>query len=192
MRTPIRLFFSLLLLLPAISRADEPEIYINTSEGAEDHTLAMILSGSAVGALGFVAGAAIGMSITDDGTEWSGFEGALIGGSIAGGLLLPVGVHGGNKMQGNLLAVEATSIGVAAAGWTMAFTTNNEWVLPATAVAQLLACILVEQGTTPEGGSESKPQTAAEPRIGTLGGSEIHCNLCPTRDGMGLVFSGRF
>ncbi len=192
MRTTIRIFLSLLLLVPAISRAGEPEIYTAGPEGVEDHTLAMIVSGSAGGALGFVAGAAIGKAMTDDGGEWSGFEGALIGGSIAGGLVLPIGVHGGNKRQGNLLAVEGTSIGVALAGWTIALTTENEIMLPVTAVCQLFACILVEHGTTPEGGSESKPHVTPDPQIGTLGGSEIHCNLCPTRDGMGLVFSGRF
>ncbi len=151
---------------------------------AEDHTLGMVLTGTAVGTAGFLTGAIIGHQLTDDGSEWDGIEGAMIGGSIIGGLALPLGVHGGNHNQGNLLAVEATSIGVGGLGWALFFGTGNEGLLFLTAVTQLWACVLVEQATT--------PSPSSDPPVSLKLGATIHCNLCPTRDGMGLVFSGNF
>ncbi len=158
----------------------------NTAK-SDDHLMGMILTGTGAGALGFAAGAAAGSTMGDGSKEFSGVVEALVVGSIVGGLTLPLGVHHGNKDQGNLGLVMATSLAVGGVGWLIISESNSGAILPAIPLAQLIGCIMVEKATTPSKSGSSQLQRAE-------GNSRppILVNLMPTRDGVGLLFSGSF
>lgn len=157
------------------------------SNHVEDHTLGMLLGGTSLGTLGFFSGALIGASISDHGSEFDGIEEALIVGSIFGGLALPTGVHWGNKKQGDFSKVMATSLAVAGLGWLILWQTEMENLLVGLPFVQLVSCMYVESSTISP--NQSSPETQ---QAGKISDPPIHVNLVPTRDGMGLFFSGTF
>ncbi len=157
------------------------------SSTREDHNLAMVLAGSASGTVGFMVGAIIGAGTSNDTDEMAGLGEALVIGSIVGGLALPLGVHAGNRFQGDLGKVMGTSIIVGAAGWLVLWQTENSAVLPVIPLVQLVSCIIVENETENSNNHQLPPEFLTDSPKPSL-----NVNLIPTRDGLGLFFSGKF
>jgi len=121
---------------------------------------AMLAAGAGAGAVGFFCGAIIGQAIGKDGEDsLDGLEEGVIVGSVVGGLLLPLGVHGGNGGRGSLPHVMATSILVGAAGWALASELDGPTAVLATPLFQLGGCAAVEVATMP-GQPDGQPQAA--------------------------------
>jgi len=118
--------------------------------------------GILAGTAGFAAGAMIGAGFSDDEHEFDGLAAGFIGGSILGGLFLPLGVHKGNHKQGKLGLVMLTSVLTAGAGWGLAAATNDGAFVVATPLVQLVGCTAVEVATTP---SPESPRLAAGPMV---------------------------
>jgi hypothetical protein len=134
-----------------------------TPEAAGKTTYAgrAIAYGLGAGAVGFAMGAVVGADLNDGEGDFDGLAGAIIGGSILGGLTLPLGVHLGNRRQGNLPLVMAASVATGLAGWGAAWAANDGNLVLLTPALQIVASVLVETSTTPA--STSPPQRIDPP-----------------------------
>jgi len=141
----------------------------------QTHAGKALAFGILAGTAGFAVGAVIGSGFADGDREFDGLATGFIGGSILGGLFLPLGVHSGNKRQGNLGLVMLTSVLTAGVGWGLAGATNDGAFVVATPMIQLLGCTAVEVATTP---GPEQPSVTVAPMI---------MDRQP-----GLVFAGRF
>jgi len=166
---------------------NEFDAAVPDSSTRENHNLAMVLAGSASGTVGFMVGAIIGAGTSNNTGDMAGLGEALVIGSIAGGLALPLGVHAGNRYQGDLEKVMGASIIVGATGWLVLLQTENSAVLPFIPIVQLVSCIIVENKTE----KPNKPQLPQD-FLADSPKPSLNVNLIPTRDGLGLFFSGKF
>ncbi|MEZ4386327.1 MAG: hypothetical protein R3D98_01870 [Candidatus Krumholzibacteriia bacterium] len=105
-----------------------------------------VLVGLLSGAAGFTVGALVGAGFSGAGT-WDESAAGIIAGSAVGAFTLPLGVHAGNRGQGRLGPVVAASLATGLAGWGAAAALNEDGLVFATPVAQIVACTLVEVGT---------------------------------------------
>lgn len=147
-----------------------------------------IAYGLGAGLVGFFAGALIGAEVHEGEGELVDLAAAVVGGSILGGLILPLGVHLGNRRQGNLPLVMAASVATGLAGWGAAWVANDGHVALLTPALQIVASILVETATTPA--STSPPQPTDPPP----GPHRWDIGLAPAIGPrqVGLVVSGSF
>jgi hypothetical protein len=154
---------------PDAARAGSPDApedadFSVTHQGDDRHDTGArsIFYGLATGVAGFGFGAVAGAMVYKDETnDMAALEGIVIGGSIAGALTLPLGVHAGNHGRGHFGAVLATSVAVGAAGWVAMYAFEEGAILPVTAAAQLALCTVVEQATTPPRGEVASASPTA-------------------------------
>lgn len=156
--------------------------------GKTTHPAHAILFGLGAGAVGFAAGALIGARSVDSEGELDDLKAAFIGGSVLGSLTLPLGVHVGNRRQGKLGLVMATSVAAGLAGWGVAFGANDAHLLLLTPALQLVACVVVETATTPSDGRA--PPQSDPPRRPLRWRVDVAPVVGPRR--VGLVVSGNF
>lgn len=144
--------------------------------------------GFGAGMVGFAAGALIGADLHEGEGDLDDLVGGVVGGSILGGLTLPLGVHFGNRRQGNLALVMAASVATGLAGWGAAWAANDGHVVLLTPALQIVASVMVENATTPA--STSPPQ----PTVPPPGPHRWDIGLAPAVGPrqVGLVLSGRF
>jgi hypothetical protein len=105
-----------------------------------------IAGGILGGTVGLFAGGVIGSAISDEQTDTIE-EGGLWGLAIGETLLLPIGVHVGNKSQGNLLADIAVSTGVGAATIALGVMSNDGEGFLVGTIAQFIAVVATERAT---------------------------------------------
>ena len=186
-----RLFLGCLLLIPisVAAQATPPSVYVETEPKRPDtqmSTLGMVGAGIGCGAAGFMAGALIGASTSDNPqNEFDGLEEALVLGSLTGGITLPMGVHLANGNRGDTGKVVLTSLAIGAAGWWAAFAAESPGFLLVIPVMQLVGCVMVEESTARHNMEREAPPESRP-------GPEIQVGLTPTRQGLGLVVGGRF
>ncbi len=142
----------LLALLPVSAGSARADEIGGTAQSSQTHSASRAVGGGLLsGTLGFTAGFVIGMSMEGSSSnEYAGVEYGFVVGSVVGGIMLPLGVHGGNRSRGNGWLVMGTSVAVAATGWAATSATGNAFLLPVTALGQLVACTAVEMATTPD------------------------------------------
>lgn len=105
-----------------------------------------IIGGVLGGTLGFFAGGLIGANAADSDEELAALGGFVLGATIGETIVMPLGVHIGNKGRRNLLADLLTSVGVVATGIVLANMTDGHGaVLPLTVVLQIGATVAVER-----------------------------------------------
>jgi hypothetical protein len=115
-------------------------------------TLGMVGAGLGAGLVGFVVGGYIGARITDsENSDLDALSGGITGGTIGESLFLPLGVHLANHSRGRLLPAMLASLGIGAAGVSLAIATQDAAPLPGvilvlTPVAQLITSIAIERG----------------------------------------------
>lgn len=159
-------------------------------DSTESRGLEMALGGAGLGALGYFGGAVAGVYMS--GSQGLGaLAVALLGGSIGGAVMMPIGVHGGNDGRGSLGATMGVSVVVVGAGLGLVLATEEANLLWAIPVTQLLACMAVESATSSKTrlpDSDVQPQVNAVPH----GLSDIQIHVLPGEDSLGFGISGRF
>jgi hypothetical protein len=145
----------------------------------------MLVAGAASGAVGFLIGALIGGQVADDddggADDLDSLAGAFVGGSILGGLAVPLGVNQANDGAGSLPLGLVTSVLVGGAGLLATDATGSAAVLLATPLFQLGACTAVEQLTDPR-----RDEPSGSPAPGVTVGVGMY-DRAPA-----LVVGGRF
>jgi len=119
----------------------------------------------------------------------------IISGSVAGAITLPLGIHRGNRYQGDMKWVLLTSVGMGAAGWALTVATENAILVPVTVLAQFVACIVVEKKTskisTPrKQGDESVHRTPGDSvnhLVDQQGAPNVAIHIIPAEGGVGLL-----
>ncbi len=108
----------------------------------------------ALGLAGMIVGAAMGAGIGEavapsdcDGEFICIHAGAAIGGLVGEAVLLPVGVHLGNRSRGDFWSGLSTSIGVLAAGIGLTVLTDSAAPAALLPFVQLIACVAAERKT---------------------------------------------
>jgi hypothetical protein len=111
-----------------------------------------VAAGLLAGTIGLFGGGILGAEIdkasSDGYEEFDGLMGFVIGAPIGESLLMPVGVHLANGRRGNLPGAMLASMAIAGTGIAIAAATQDGKVLVAIPVAQLLACIAIERGSS--------------------------------------------
>lgn len=110
------------------------------------------------GGIGLVVGGLGGTVITDDRSsdssdDLSFLSGMVVGGTIGESLMLPLGVHLGNKRRGQLMPAMLASLAIGAGGVVLAIATEDQAPLPGvilalTPIAQLVTSIAIERSTS--------------------------------------------
>jgi hypothetical protein len=120
-----------------------------TPRTPEPNTGGMVLGGLLLGAGGLFAGALLGDRFQrypcEDCIEGA-FYGALVGESLA----IPLGVHLGDRRQGNAGTALAASLAIGALGLGAAAATDEWRLLLAIPVAQLASSMVIERHTALE------------------------------------------
>jgi len=110
------------------------------------NTGGMVLGGLLLGAGGLFAGALLGDRMQRYPCE-DCIEGALYGALVGESLAIPLGVHLGDRRQGNAGIALATSVGIGVLGLGAAAATDEWRLLFVIPVAQIATSIVIERHT---------------------------------------------
>lgn len=115
--------------------------------------IGMGLGGLMTGVAGIVLGAYVGAAIdrANGCSEWCGLMGGLAGATVGTTVMIPVGVHLSNGQRGSFGRDIAWSALVAAGGWGLALASENATPLVLIPLAQIVAAVASEAGSTPAG-----------------------------------------
>ena len=148
------------------SQRKSNDSFASEVEEGQASTGRLISTGLLWGGGGFIVGYTLGAVLTPDtnpeGSDPLGsdkVDNGIICGSVAGAVTLPLGIHHGNRHQGDMKWVLLASVGMGAAGWGLTLATENAIWVPVTVLAQFAACIVVEKKTA--GGSVPREQRKA-------------------------------
>jgi len=135
-----------------------------------------IFAGVLAGAGGLVAGAFLGASMVCSGASCEDFEalgGAVLGAALGEVLLLPIGVHLGNRSAGSLELDLLMSVTAGAVSLALATASEDGGVLLAGIIAQVGLTVWTERRT----GRRSGPLRNANLLVRPSGGGEMLVGL---------------
>lgn len=144
-------------MIPAFAQAQAPvriqrfRVEPPAAEVRTASTPVMVAGGVGAGAIGFFAFGYLGAAIANHAGSYDDLDalvGAMAGATLGESVMLPVGVHLVNRRRGNLLPAMLVSTGIGVGAMTLAFASDNAYVLPAALVGQLVSSILIEKATS--------------------------------------------